>query len=62
MESASPAGPPGSNPTTRNASSVNPAVKKASRDVYLYFDHNAKVRAPFDARNLIVRVQRILQG
>jgi uncharacterized protein YecE (DUF72 family) len=38
------------------------ALKKASRNVYLYFDNDAKVRAPFDARNLIVRVRRILQG
>jgi uncharacterized protein YecE (DUF72 family) len=29
----------------------HPAVKKASRDVYLYFDNEAKVRAPFDGRN-----------
>jgi len=31
-------------------------VKRASRDVYCYFDNDIKVRAPFDARNLIVKL------
>jgi uncharacterized protein YecE (DUF72 family) len=38
-----------------------PAPKRASRDVYLYFDNDAKVRAPFDAKNLLARVREILQ-
>jgi uncharacterized protein YecE (DUF72 family) len=31
-------------------------VKRASRDVYCYFDNDIKVRAPFDARNLIIKL------
>lgn len=31
-----------------------------NRDVYVYFDNDAKVRAPFDAQGLIERVQRLL--
>ena len=30
---------------------------RASRDVYCYFDNDAKVRAPFDARGLIERLR-----
>jgi len=29
-----------------------PAVRRAKRDVYVYFDNDAKVRAPFDAMRL----------
>jgi uncharacterized protein YecE (DUF72 family) len=32
------------------------------RDVYVYFDNDAKVRAPFDARRLRARVDRLLGG
>ncbi len=32
--------------------------RRASRDVYCYFDNDAKVRAPFDAAALIRRLQR----
>jgi uncharacterized protein YecE (DUF72 family) len=39
-----------------------PAHKMAARDVYLYFDNDAKVRAPVDAKNLIARVDRIMLG
>jgi uncharacterized protein YecE (DUF72 family) len=38
----------------------HPAAKKTRRDVYLYFDNDAKVRAPFDAQGLISRVNKIL--
>lgn len=31
-----------------------------ARDVYVYFDNDAKVRAPFDAQGLRARVQRLL--
>ena len=31
-----------------------------SRDVYVYFDNDAKVRAPFDAQGLRARVERLL--
>jgi uncharacterized protein YecE (DUF72 family) len=34
----------------------NARPKRTPRDVYLYFDNDAKVRAPFDAQNLIARV------
>ena len=33
-----------------------PAKKRAKRDVYIYFDNDAKVHAPFDAANLYPRV------
>jgi uncharacterized protein YecE (DUF72 family) len=39
--------------------SVEAADVKA-RDVYVYFDNDAKVRAPFDAQGLRARVQRLL--
>ena len=34
--------------------------KRAKRDVYVYFDNDAKVRAPFDAQGLMQRVDRLL--
>ena len=34
--------------------------KIRARDVYVYFDNDMKVRAPFDAKNLRERVQRRL--
>jgi uncharacterized protein YecE (DUF72 family) len=34
--------------------------KIAARDVYVYFDNDMKVRAPFDAKNLRDRVERRL--
>jgi uncharacterized protein YecE (DUF72 family) len=37
-----------------------PAPKRAKRDVYLYFDNDAKVRAPVDAQALIDRVAKLL--
>ena len=37
-----------------------PAPKRASRDVFVYFDNDAKVRAPFDAQKLIARVSDLL--
>jgi len=36
------------------------APKRAKRDVYVYFDNDAKVRAPFDAQGLIARVDKLL--
>lgn len=38
-----------------------PDRKGASRDVFVYFDNDAKVRAPFDAKNLIARVNELTQ-
>jgi uncharacterized protein YecE (DUF72 family) len=37
-----------------------PAPKRTTRDVYVYFDNDKKVRAPFDARSLIEKVNRQL--
>lgn len=36
--------------------SARPARKRARRDVYVYFDNDAKVRAPFDAQELAARL------
>ena len=36
--------------------SDKPAPKREKRDVYVYFDNDAKVRAPFDAQRLMERV------
>jgi uncharacterized protein YecE (DUF72 family) len=38
-----------------------PAPKLPSREVFLYFDNDAKVRAPVDAQNLIARVEKLLR-
>ena len=42
---------------------VAPPARKnrASRDVFIYFDNDAKVRAPVDAKGLIARVTRLLK-
>lgn len=40
---------------SERASGVAP-IKRASRDIYCYFDNDIKVRAPFDARRLIDRL------
>jgi uncharacterized protein YecE (DUF72 family) len=37
-----------------------PAPKETHRDVYVYFDNDAKVGAPFDAQALIARVSELL--
>lgn len=39
--------------------SVRNAPRRKSRDVYLYFDNDAKVRAPLDAQQLIRAVERL---
>ena len=39
-----------------------PPPKRASRDVYIYFDNDKKVRAPFDAHSLIAKVKRRLKA
>jgi uncharacterized protein YecE (DUF72 family) len=33
------------------------AAKRAARDVFVYFDNDVKVRAPFDARALMARME-----
>ena len=40
---------------------TKPAAKRNARDVYVYFDNDAKVRAPFDAQSLILRVNQLLK-
>jgi uncharacterized protein YecE (DUF72 family) len=40
--------------------SVHGARKRSARDVYLYFDNDMKVRAPFDALRLNQRVAALL--
>ncbi|HWE76670.1 MAG TPA: DUF72 domain-containing protein [Stellaceae bacterium] len=40
--------------------SPRPAVKRTRRDVFVYFDNDAKVRAPFDAQALITAVDKRL--
>ena len=37
-----------------------PAPKRAKRDVYFYFDNDAKVRAPVDAKKLVARVKKLI--
>ncbi|HXM93384.1 MAG TPA: DUF72 domain-containing protein [Candidatus Dormibacteraeota bacterium] len=39
----------------------NDAPKRAARDVFVYFDNDAKVRAPFDAQGLTARIQKLLK-
>jgi uncharacterized protein YecE (DUF72 family) len=34
--------------------------KRAARDVFVYFDNDAKVRAPFDAKSLTARMNKLL--
>jgi uncharacterized protein YecE (DUF72 family) len=38
----------------------NPGPKRKARDVFVYFDNDAKVRAPFDAQDLAQRVSKLL--
>jgi uncharacterized protein YecE (DUF72 family) len=40
--------------------SEKPAAKLGTRDVYVYFDNDAKVRAPVDAQGLMERVKRLI--
>jgi uncharacterized protein YecE (DUF72 family) len=48
----------GETPAARRASPEHPAPTSPGRDVYVYFDNDARVRAPFDARAL----RALLQG
>jgi uncharacterized protein YecE (DUF72 family) len=48
----------GGQPDGRRASTVGAEVRP--RDVYVYFDNDIKVRAPFDAQGLRSRVDRLL--
>jgi uncharacterized protein YecE (DUF72 family) len=44
----------------RDAQRVGGKARRLNRDVYVYFDNDAKVRAPFDAKALRERVDRLL--
>lgn len=46
----------GSEPDDARRISGKPPPKRASRDVYCYFDNDAKVKAPFDAKRLIEKL------
>jgi uncharacterized protein YecE (DUF72 family) len=51
----------GSHPADGTYASNTVAPKRARRDVYVYFDNDMKVRAPFDAQGLVARVEKLLQ-
>jgi len=40
-----------------DAKIITPSGKKLNRDVFVYFDNDAKVHAPFDAQRLAERVR-----
>lgn len=46
----------GSQPSDAKLISDKPPPRRASRDVYCYFDNDIKVHAPFDAQHLIARL------
>ena len=50
----------GNEPSDAECVIRKPAAKRKARDVYVYFDNDAKVRAPFDAQALIKRVNEML--
>jgi uncharacterized protein YecE (DUF72 family) len=50
----------GGEPPDAERASNEPPPKRAARDVYVYFDNDAKVRAPVDAQGLIDRVANLL--
>jgi len=47
----------GGQPKDARLISDKPPPRRASRDIYCYFDNDIKVRAPFDAKNLIARLR-----
>jgi uncharacterized protein YecE (DUF72 family) len=44
-----------------DAERIGGKCRKRRRDVFVYFDNDAKVRAPFDAKALTERVDRVLR-
>ena len=48
--------------TDGRRASTHDAPKRKRRDVFVYFDNDMKVRAPFDAEQLRIRVNRLLTG
>ena len=49
----------GNEPTDATRIIQKAGPKRKTRDVFVYFDNDAKVRAPFDAQALMKRVQRL---
>lgn len=47
-------------PSQEKAAANIPAMQREQRDVFVYFDNDAKVRAPFDALGLTERVRKLL--
>jgi uncharacterized protein YecE (DUF72 family) len=45
-----------------DAERIGGRARKRRRDVFVYFDNDAKVRAPFDAKGLRARVDGLLKG
>lgn len=50
----------GGEPSDGNYASAKKAAKRAKRDVFVYFDNDAKVRAPRDAKRLQARMNNLL--
>jgi len=50
----------GMEPVDAEKASPEPAGTRMDRDVFVYFDNDIKVRAPFDAQSLIQRVNHLL--
>jgi uncharacterized protein YecE (DUF72 family) len=50
----------GAQPPDANLIAPGPAPSRQPRDVYCYFDNDAKVKAPFDAANLARRLGLVL--
>jgi uncharacterized protein YecE (DUF72 family) len=50
----------GEEPEDGTKASTEPPVKRGQRDVYVYFDNDAKVRAPFDAQGLMERIHKLI--
>jgi uncharacterized protein YecE (DUF72 family) len=48
--------------TDGRRASARDAAKRKRRDVFVYFDNDMKVRAPFDAEQLRIRVDGLLAG
>ena len=46
----------GGEPADARLVSSKPAPRRASRDLFCYFDNDVKVRAPFDAQRLVARL------
>ena len=52
----------GGEPTGAERAIDSPGPERPARDVYVFFDNDAKVRAPFDAKSLIRKVDERLRG